>query len=67
MFTNLGYPAACSLLGGIVRRVSQHCIRVANIDQGVLLTIVPWVLVFFGPKIRARSKFASVRQPEAIA
>ncbi|KAL6238903.1 hypothetical protein BDW75DRAFT_227698 [Aspergillus navahoensis] len=44
MFTNLGYPAACSLLGGI----------------GVLLTIVPWVLVFFGPKIRARSKFASV-------
>ncbi|KAL4899755.1 hypothetical protein BDW74DRAFT_188919 [Aspergillus multicolor] len=43
MFTNLGYPAACSLLGGI----------------GVLLTIVPWVLVFFGPKIRARSKFAS--------
>ncbi|KAL4770403.1 major facilitator superfamily domain-containing protein [Aspergillus nidulans var. acristatus] len=43
MFTNLGYPAACSLLGGI----------------GVLLTIVPWVLVFYGPKIRARSKFAS--------
>ncbi|KAL4974857.1 major facilitator superfamily domain-containing protein [Aspergillus desertorum] len=43
MFTNLGYPAACSLLGGI----------------GILLTIVPWVLVFFGPKIRARSKFAS--------
>ncbi|KAL2814318.1 major facilitator superfamily domain-containing protein [Aspergillus granulosus] len=43
MFTNLGYPAACSLLGGI----------------GVLLTIVPWVLVFFGPRIRARSKFAS--------
>ncbi|KAL4986130.1 major facilitator superfamily domain-containing protein [Aspergillus falconensis] len=44
MFTNLGYPAACSLLGGI----------------GILLTIVPWVLVCFGPKIRARSKFASV-------
>ncbi|KAL4885554.1 major facilitator superfamily domain-containing protein [Aspergillus karnatakaensis] len=43
MFTNLGYPAACSLLGGI----------------GVLLTAVPWVLAFFGPKIRARSKFAS--------
>ncbi|QKX53684.1 uncharacterized protein TRUGW13939_00764 [Talaromyces rugulosus] len=43
MFTNLGYPAASSLLGGI----------------GALLTIVPWVLVFYGPKIRARSKFAS--------
>ncbi|KAH8700187.1 putative MFS multidrug transporter [Talaromyces proteolyticus] len=43
LFTNLGYPAASSLLGGI----------------GALLTIVPWVLVFFGPKIRARSKFAS--------
>ncbi|KAF7597266.1 hypothetical protein BBP40_008108 [Aspergillus hancockii] len=43
MFNNLGYPAASSLLGGI----------------GVLLTIVPWVLVFYGPQIRARSKFAS--------
>ncbi|KAB8239649.1 MFS transporter [Aspergillus alliaceus] len=45
MFNNLGYPAASSLLGGI----------------GVLLTIVPWVLAFYGPRIRARSKFASVR------
>ncbi|KAE8324956.1 major facilitator superfamily domain-containing protein [Aspergillus sergii] len=36
-------PTASSLLGGI----------------GVLLTIVPWVLVFYGPQIRARSKFAS--------
>ncbi|KAJ9221526.1 hypothetical protein DTO271D3_770 [Paecilomyces variotii] len=43
MFNNLGYPAASSLLGGI----------------GALLTIVPWVLLFFGPKIRAKSKFAS--------
>ncbi|KAE8152599.1 major facilitator superfamily domain-containing protein [Aspergillus avenaceus] len=43
MFTNLGYPAASSLLGGI----------------GILLTIVPWILVFYGPRIRARSKFAS--------
>ncbi|PCG88223.1 Major facilitator superfamily domain, general substrate transporter [Penicillium occitanis (nom. inval.)] len=43
MFNNLGFPAASSLLGGI----------------GALLTIVPWVLVFYGPKIRARSKFAS--------
>ncbi|PGH12497.1 hypothetical protein AJ79_04241 [Helicocarpus griseus UAMH5409] len=43
MFVNLGYPGASSLLGGIAS----------------LLTIVPWVLVFFGPKIRARSKIAS--------
>ncbi|KAL2216745.1 putative MFS multidrug transporter [Thermoascus aurantiacus ATCC 26904] len=43
MFNNLGYPAASSLLGGI----------------GALLTLVPWVLVFYGTKIRARSKFAS--------
>ncbi|KAF9888806.1 hypothetical protein FE257_008382 [Aspergillus nanangensis] len=43
MFNNIGYPGASSLLGGIA----------------VLLTIVPWVLVFFGPQIRARSKFAS--------
>ncbi|KAE8320262.1 major facilitator superfamily domain-containing protein [Aspergillus transmontanensis] len=42
-------PTASSLLGGI----------------GVLLTIVPWVLVFYGPQIRARSKFASpvAKQP----
>ncbi|KAG5298390.1 MFS multidrug transporter [Histoplasma ohiense] len=43
MYVNLGYPEASSLLGGI----------------GSLLTIVPWVLVFYGPKIRARSKIAS--------
>jgi len=43
LFTNLGYGAAGSLLGGI----------------GVLLTFVPWVLVLFGPQIRARSKFAT--------
>ncbi|KAJ5905700.1 uncharacterized protein N7473_002616 [Penicillium subrubescens] len=43
MFTNLGYPGASSLLGGL----------------GTLLTLVPWVLAFYGPKIRARSKMAS--------
>jgi multidrug resistance protein len=43
MFNNLTFQGAASLLGGI----------------GTLLTIVPWVLVFYGPKIRARSKFAS--------
>jgi len=43
MFTRLTFAGASSLLGGV----------------GALLTIVPWVLVFYGPKIRARSKFAS--------
>ncbi|ETI24209.1 hypothetical protein G647_03578 [Cladophialophora carrionii CBS 160.54] len=43
LFTNLGFQAASSLLGGI----------------GLALTLVPWVLVLYGPKIRARSKIAS--------
>ncbi|KAF2741784.1 putative MFS multidrug transporter [Sporormia fimetaria CBS 119925] len=43
MYNKLGFGEASSLLGGI----------------GLLLTLVPWVLVFYGPKIRARSKFAS--------
>ncbi|PLB46404.1 putative MFS multidrug transporter [Aspergillus steynii IBT 23096] len=43
MFNNLGYPGASSLLGGI----------------GALLTLVPWVLALYGPKIRAKSKLAS--------
>lgn len=42
MFRHLGYPGASSLLGGI----------------SALLTAVPWVLLFYGPKIRARSKIA---------
>ncbi|KAL6243859.1 hypothetical protein RBB50_009293 [Rhinocladiella similis] len=42
MFRRLGYPAASSLLGGIA----------------ALLTAVPWVLLFNGEKIRARSKIA---------
>ncbi|KAL2413079.1 Efflux pump atB [Exophiala dermatitidis] len=42
MFRNLGYPGASSLLGGI----------------SALLTVVPWVLLFNGEKIRARSKIA---------
>ena len=42
MFNNLTFQGASSLLGGI----------------GALLTLVPWVLVFFGPKIRAKSKLA---------
>jgi len=43
MFTGMGFQAASSLLGGI----------------GLALTLVPWVLLFFGPKIRARSKIAT--------
>ncbi|KIX06963.1 uncharacterized protein Z518_04939 [Rhinocladiella mackenziei CBS 650.93] len=42
MFQNLGYPQASSLLGGI----------------SALLTLVPWVLLFNGERIRARSKIA---------
>ena len=43
MFKRLGTPGASSLLGGV----------------SALLTVVPWVLVFFGPKIRAKSRVAS--------
>lgn len=43
LFTNLGASRAAALLGGIA----------------IGLTAVPWVLVFFGPRIRARSPFAS--------
>jgi hypothetical protein len=43
MFNGMGFQAASSLLGGI----------------GACLTLVPWILIFFGPKIRARSKIAS--------
>ncbi|KXL41433.1 hypothetical protein M433DRAFT_73011 [Acidomyces richmondensis BFW] len=43
MFISMTYQGAGSFLGGLA----------------ALLTIVPWVLVFFGPTIRARSKFAS--------
>lgn len=43
LFNAMTFQGAGSFLGGV----------------GALLTIVPWVLVFYGPKIRARSKFAS--------
>jgi multidrug resistance protein len=42
MFRRLGFPGASSLLGGI----------------SALLTVVPFVLVLFGERIRARSRFA---------
>lgn len=44
MFTRMTFAGAASFLGGV----------------GAILTVVPWVLVFYGPRIRARSKFASV-------
>ncbi|GAB1317742.1 Putative drug/proton antiporter YHK8 [Madurella fahalii] len=43
MYKNLGEAKAGALLGGIA----------------TALTIVPWVLMFFGERIRARSRFAS--------
>jgi len=43
MFRRLGFPGASSLLGGVA----------------ALLTIVPWVLVFKGEKIRSKSRIAS--------
>ncbi len=43
MFHRMTFAGASSFLGGL----------------GAVLTIVPWVLVFYGPRIRARSKFAS--------
>lgn len=45
MFDNLGLRNAGCLLGGIASGLS----------------LIPWVLVFFGEKIRSRSKFAIVR------
>ncbi|OAA73393.1 Major facilitator superfamily domain, general substrate transporter [Cordyceps fumosorosea ARSEF 2679] len=42
LFRNLGTRAAGGMLGGI----------------GTALTVIPWVLVFFGQRIRARSKIA---------
>lgn len=43
MFNALGFQGASSLLGAL----------------GFALTLVPWVLVFYGPRIRARSNVAS--------
>ncbi|KAL2424444.1 MFS-rype transporter paaT [Exophiala dermatitidis] len=47
MFNGMGFQAASCLLGGI----------------GAALTLVPWVLALYGPKIRARSKIASSFTP----
>lgn len=45
MFFRLGFAGGSSLLGGVA----------------MLLTGVPWVLVIWGERIRARSRFAKVR------
>jgi multidrug resistance protein len=50
MFRNLTFHGAGSLLGGL----------------GVLLTLVPWVLVAFGPRIRAKSRFARAKAKDVI-
>ncbi|KAL4947068.1 hypothetical protein BDW69DRAFT_128004 [Aspergillus filifer] len=42
LFDHLGFGAAASLLGGV----------------GLGLTLVPWFLVLFGERIRAKSKLA---------
>jgi MFS family permease len=48
MFHNMGLKGAGGMLGGVATG----------------LTVVPWVLVFFGARIRARSKFAISLQKE---
>jgi multidrug resistance protein len=50
MFRNLTFHGAGSLLGGL----------------GVLLTLVPWVLVAFGPRIRAKSRFARAKAQDVL-
>lgn len=47
MFVGMTFQGAGSLLGGVA----------------AVLTIVPWILIFHGPRIRARSKFASEMMP----
>ncbi|KAM0335557.1 hypothetical protein ACHAQA_000605 [Verticillium albo-atrum] len=48
LFRNLGEQRAGALLGGIA----------------TALTVIPWALVFFGEKIRSRSKFAIALEPQ---
>lgn len=47
MFHRMTFSGASSFLGAVA----------------ALLTVVPWVLVFFGTRIRARSNFAKVFTP----
>ncbi|KAL7953903.1 major facilitator superfamily domain-containing protein [Trichoderma compactum] len=50
MFTNLGLRGAGGMLGGIA----------------TALTAIPWVLLIYGERIRARSKFAKVSLSHAL-
>ncbi|KAF2723946.1 MFS multidrug transporter [Polychaeton citri CBS 116435] len=50
MFNKMTFQGAGSFLGGF----------------SALLTLVPWILVFYGPRIRARSKFAREIMNDAI-
>lgn len=50
MFTNLGLRGAGGMLGGIA----------------TALTAIPWVLLIYGERIRARSKFAKVSLSQAL-
>jgi hypothetical protein len=34
-----------------------------TITKSLLLAAVPWLLVFYGPRIRTRSKYAKVNGP----
>lgn len=66
MFERMTFQGASSFLGGVVSdhsRANADTIPKANIPglQSLILTFVPWVLVFYGARIRARSKIASVR------
>lgn len=63
MFTRMTFAGASSLLGGVVSDSEHHYLLnlVTRKPQATILTLVPWVLVRYGPEIRARSKFASVR------
>lgn len=66
MFTNLTYQGASSLLGGIVRFPLPPSLCLVFVcecvltGQGILLSFVPWILAFYGPQIRSRSKLCSV-------
>lgn len=51
LFQNVGIKGAGGILGGVA----------------TALTAIPWVLMFFGPRIRANSKFAIVSQHHGTA
>lgn len=66
-FTNHPPPAGRNMFAGILPIVNNIMFRKLTYQGagsflagvGFLLTLVPWVLVFYGPRIRGRSKFAA--------